>query len=111
MATRAKKVEKKAPVGKARVGRVAGGTAARATGRKAGKPATPAAGKKESKAQRLAREAVKLEQESLCEWVCSWEFEKNARAEGSRIVAGVDEVGRGPLFGPVVAAAVILPHD
>ena len=27
------------------------------------------------------------------------------------MIAGVDEVGRGPLFGPVVAAAVILPHD
>src|SRR5271168_4791744 len=31
-------------------------------------------------------------------------------AAGGR-VAGVDEVGRGPLAGPVVAAAVILPHD
>ena len=29
----------------------------------------------------------------------------------SRVVAGVDEVGRGALFGPVVAAAVILPDD
>ena len=28
-----------------------------------------------------------------------------------RIIAGVDEVGRGPLAGPVVAAAVILPKD
>ncbi len=34
-----------------------------------------------------------------------------ARAGGSLRVAGVDEVGRGPLFGPVVAAAVILPAD
>jgi ribonuclease HII len=67
--------------------------------------------KKETKAQRLAREAAKFKQQALTEWVCSWEFERNARAEGSRIVAGVDEVGRGPLFGPVVAAAVILPHD
>lgn len=30
---------------------------------------------------------------------------------GQVLIAGVDEVGRGPLAGPVVAAAVILPHD
>ena len=30
---------------------------------------------------------------------------------GRFLIAGVDEVGRGPLAGPVVAAAVILPHD
>jgi len=47
--------------------------------------------------------------EEPCEWVCGWEFERTARAEGSVRIAGVDEVGRGPLFGPVVAAAVILP--
>jgi len=35
--------------------------------------------------------------------------EKLAWAEGARVVAGVDEVGRGPLAGPVTAAAVILP--
>lgn len=34
-----------------------------------------------------------------------------ARAHGHRLVAGVDEVGRGPLAGPVVAAAVILGDD
>ena len=31
-------------------------------------------------------------------------------AKGYRYVAGVDEVGRGPLAGPVTAAAVVLPH-
>ena len=45
------------------------------------------------------------------EWACGWEFELAARAEGARLIAGVDEVGRGPLFGPVVAAAVILPPE
>ena len=35
-------------------------------------------------------------------------FEQEAYADGFRCVAGVDEVGRGPLAGPVVAAAVIL---
>lgn len=36
-------------------------------------------------------------------------FESKARQCGYRIVAGIDEAGRGPLAGPVVAAAVILP--
>ena len=36
-------------------------------------------------------------------------FETGAHARGLRPVAGVDEAGRGPLAGPVVAAAVILP--
>jgi ribonuclease HII len=36
-------------------------------------------------------------------------FEARARAMGYRAIAGVDEAGRGPLAGPVVAAAVILP--
>jgi ribonuclease HII len=35
--------------------------------------------------------------------------EKALRAEGYRLIAGVDEVGRGALMGPVVAAAVIMP--
>jgi ribonuclease HII len=38
-------------------------------------------------------------------------YEKNCWAEGFRLVAGVDEVGRGSLFGPVVAAAVILDPE
>ncbi len=37
-------------------------------------------------------------------------FEGQARHGGARRVAGVDEVGRGPLAGPVVAAAVLLPE-
>ncbi|MFZ0479296.1 MAG: ribonuclease HII [Terriglobales bacterium] len=39
---------------------------------------------------------------------CTLRFEKLAWADGAKLVAGVDEVGRGSLFGPVVAAAVIL---
>ncbi len=39
---------------------------------------------------------------------CTLKFEKKAWASGAHLVAGVDEVGRGSLFGPVVAAAVIL---
>jgi ribonuclease HII len=39
---------------------------------------------------------------------CTMKFEKRAAQSGARLIAGVDEVGRGSLFGPVVAAAVIL---
>ena len=42
------------------------------------------------------------------ELVCSLRFEEEARAAGHALVAGVDEVGRGALCGPVVAAAVVL---
>jgi len=38
-------------------------------------------------------------------------YESVARKSGFRLIAGVDEAGRGPLAGPVVAAAVILPED
>lgn len=38
-------------------------------------------------------------------------FEKQAYEQGYEWIAGIDEVGRGPLAGPVVAAAVILPKD
>ncbi len=40
-----------------------------------------------------------------------FEYEIKARAEGYRYVCGVDEAGRGPLAGPVFAAAVILPEN
>lgn len=38
------------------------------------------------------------------------QFERKARAQGFRRVAGIDEAGRGPLAGPVVAAACLLPY-
>jgi ribonuclease HII len=41
--------------------------------------------------------------------VCGWTLENAARRGGATRIAGLDEVGRGPMFGPVVAAAVILP--
>jgi len=40
--------------------------------------------------------------------VCGWKLEKAAAKCGFLQIAGCDEVGRGPMFGPVVAAAVIL---
>ena len=38
-------------------------------------------------------------------------YEKDLYKDGIELIAGVDEVGRGPLIGPVVAAAVILPKN
>ena len=43
-----------------------------------------------------------------------WVFEKEATQKGCKLIAGIDEAGRGPLAGPVVSAAVILAttfHD
>ncbi len=40
-----------------------------------------------------------------------WRYEREAFAEGFAVVCGVDEAGRGPLAGPVCAAAVILPRE
>lgn len=41
----------------------------------------------------------------------SLDHENQLRAAGHRIVAGIDEAGRGPLAGPVCVAAVVLPDD
>ena len=38
-----------------------------------------------------------------------WEIEDSCYADGVKMICGVDEAGRGPLAGPVCAAAVILP--
>lgn len=40
-----------------------------------------------------------------------YSFEKEAKANGYKLICGVDEAGRGPLAGPVCAAAVILPEN
>ncbi|MCG8633449.1 MAG: ribonuclease HII [Desulfobacterales bacterium] len=40
-----------------------------------------------------------------------WTFETEAGNNGYRTIAGIDEAGRGPLAGPVVSAAVILPEN
>lgn len=56
-----------------------------------------------TKAERLERDRAKLAEMKI--------REDELRAEGYRYVAGIDEVGRGPLAGPVYAACVILPPD
>ncbi|MHB0998255.1 MAG: ribonuclease HII [Armatimonadota bacterium] len=40
-----------------------------------------------------------------------WQYERMAMKQGFTVIAGIDEAGRGPLAGPVVASAVILPFD
>ena len=66
---------------------------------------TPRGGSKNANAG-ISASAAKLR--LLKRLRCTLKFEKLAWAAGATLVAGVDEVGRGSLFGPVVAAAVIL---
>ena len=61
---------------------------------------------KHPKADGISASAAKLR--LLKKLRCTLNFEKRAWTAGAEHVAGVDEVGRGSLFGPVVAAAVIL---
>ena len=56
-----------------------------------------------TKQERLERDIIKLAEMKS--------HEDELRAEGYRYIAGIDEVGRGPLAGPVYAACVILPED
>jgi ribonuclease HII len=59
----------------------------------------------------LAISAATRKMRMLRSLVCGNKYEKAAREQGAVHIAGVDEVGRGALFGPVVAAAVILPPE
>ena len=61
-------------------------------------------------AQRLQRqmERRKAERQRIA---AMWQYEQQAKARGYQWIAGTDEVGRGPLAGPVVAAAVMLPEN
>lgn len=52
-----------------------------------------------------------MPQRKAAEFRCVGTWERRARAEGYAAVAGVDEAGRGSLFGPVFAAAVVLSPD
>jgi ribonuclease HII len=65
----------------------------------------------QSPSERRTLPAATLKMRMLRTLVCGNKYERAARAAGARRIAGVDEVGRGALFGPVVAAAVILPEN
>lgn len=60
--------------------------------------------------KQIEREQMKREKERD-EFAVLAQYENELRKQGFTLIAGIDEVGRGPLAGPVVAAAVILPHD
>jgi ribonuclease HII len=57
---------------------------------------------------KIMRQKV-LKQKELARLQALEVYEQDLRGRGFRLIAGVDEVGRGPLAGPVVAAAVVLP--
>jgi ribonuclease HII len=59
----------------------------------------------------MARVQKPASEKKLRDWKCLGTHELELRARGYRCVAGADEVGRGSLFGAVVAGAVILSPD
>lgn len=60
--------------------------------------------------QKVNRELIRVQQE--VERLEKLQiYEKTAKGQGFKYIAGLDEAGRGPLAGPVVAAAVILPES
>ncbi|WP_281164953.1 ribonuclease HII [Liquorilactobacillus sicerae] len=64
--------------------------------------------------QRLVLQARRLQEKQQAvqqKFAQRFVYEQKFWQAGKQLVAGIDEVGRGPLAGPVVAAAVILPHD
>ena len=61
------------------------------------------AGRALREAEKLSQERARLEKMRL--------FERACEKEGFTYICGIDEAGRGPLAGPVVAGAVILPKD
>lgn len=64
-----------------------------------------------NRSSKLAVSPATRKQQMLRTLVCDDAYERHARSLGATRIAGVDEVGRGALFGPVVAAAVILPEQ
>lgn len=64
--------------------------------------------------QQIIKQYEKQKQEQLVleqQLLAMMQIEQQYYKQGYRFIAGVDEAGRGPLAGPVVAAAVILPED
>src|SRR5690606_16341926 len=64
--------------------------------------------------QQLLAKWQKNREQELADWdhyKSMMKYENKARVQGYNMIAGIDEVGRGPLAGPVVSAAVILPAN
>ena len=57
------------------------------------------------------KKAIQAEMDEVLRLESMLSYEKELYKQGLTLIAGVDEVGRGPLAGPVVAAAVILPKN
>ena len=57
------------------------------------------------------KKAIQAEMDENLRLEAMLRYEKDLYVQGINLIAGVDEVGRGPLAGPVVAAAVILPQN
>lgn len=56
-----------------------------------------------TKEERLKRDKLRFEEMNY--------YERDLRKKGYSVVGGIDEVGRGPLAGPVVSACVVLPKN
>ena len=54
------------------------------------------------------KKTLQVEQERICRL---YQYERELYERGAEFIAGVDEAGRGPLAGPVIAGAVILPRE
>lgn len=59
----------------------------------------------------MADEEIKTKKSEKTKTVPTYEYERAAIDSGFSVVCGIDEAGRGPLAGPVFAAAVVLPID
>lgn len=66
---------------------------------------------KKKKANDINDKAIIKKLELYLSSLDNYQYERSLREQGITLIGGVDEVGRGPLVGPVVAACCILPHD
>ncbi|MCB1111811.1 MAG: ribonuclease HII [Chlamydiales bacterium] len=65
----------------------------------------------EQKQQRKKRQTPNIQAAELCRLKKLSIYEEQARRNGYTLIAGIDEAGRGPLAGPVVAAACVVPEN
>lgn len=62
-------------------------------------------------ANNISDKAIIKKLELYLDCLDNYKYERELRSTGITLIGGVDEVGRGPLVGPVVAACVILPEE